>query len=118
MACATRSNDRAGMNRRLFGHGDYGRAVMGTRPWEEINDPVSGATYDDIVIMHGHSTGMYFAQRDKINVLTLPSGSFSVSSIFEMTDITTLNSTLVSPEPKDNSGFSRTASKDLFVYTA
>ena len=91
MAFATLSNDRTGMNRRLFGHPDYGRAVTGTIPWEEINDPVSGATYEDIVIMHGHSTGMYFAQRDKINVLTLPSGSFSVSSIFEMTDITTLS---------------------------
>ena len=90
---ATLSNDRAGMNRRLFGHGDYGRAVMGTTVWEEINDPVSGATYDDIVIMHGHSTGMYFAQRDSISVLNITGGGsgLTVAPIFNITDITSLS---------------------------
>ena len=94
LAFATLSNDRTGMNRRLYGHADYGRAVTGTLVWEEINDPASGATYDDVVIMHGHSTGMYFAQRDKISVITHSSGSLSISSIFEMSDITSLSSAM------------------------
>ena len=92
MTFATLSNDRTGMNRRLFGHGDYGRAVMGSMVWEEINDPTTGATYDDIVIMHGHSSGMYFAQRDKINVLTFASGSFNISDIFQVSYISSLSS--------------------------
>ena len=37
---------------------------------------------------------MYFAQRDKISVITHSSGSLSISSIFEMSDITSLSSAM------------------------
>ena len=91
-AYGTLSNDSSGMNRRLYGHSDFGQAVGGSVVWEEINDPSSGDTYDDVVILHGHASGMYFAQRDRINVITSSGSGFSISGIFEMTDIASLSS--------------------------
>ena len=84
---ATLSNEQTGINRKLFSHSDFGRAVGGSAVWEEVIDPVTSSQIDDVVILHGYGSGMYFAQRDSISVITGVGTSLNVSSIFEMTDI-------------------------------
>ena len=39
---ATLSNEQTGMNRKLFSHSDFGRAVGGSAVWEEVIDPGAG----------------------------------------------------------------------------
>ena len=84
---ATLSNEQTGMNRKLFSHSDFGRAVGGSAVWEEVIDPVTSSQIDDVVILHGYGSGMYFAQRDSISVITGVGTSLNVTPIFEMTDI-------------------------------
>ena len=92
---ATLSNEQTFMNRRLYSHSDYGRAVGGSAVWQEVNDPVTGAQIDDVVILHGYSYGMYFAQRattsvGSISVINGISSSMVISTVFQMSDISAL----------------------------
>ena len=95
---ATLSNEQTGMNRKLFSHSDFGRAVGGSAVWEEVIDPVTSSQIDDVVILHGYGSGMYFAQRgdpavgtvDSISVITGVGTSLNVTPIFLMSDIAAL----------------------------
>lgn len=89
---ATLSNEQTGMNRKLFSHSDFGRAVGGSAVWEAVVDPVTSSQIDDVVILHGYGSGMYLAQRDSISVITGVGTSLNVSPIFRMSDIVSLTS--------------------------
>ena len=69
------------MNRKLFSHSDFGRAVGGSAVWEEVIDPVTSSQIDDVVILHGYGSGMYFA-RETLSVSLLASAPVLTSPPF------------------------------------
>ena len=76
---ATLSNDVTGMYKRLYGHVNYGKAVGRTDFWEPITYS-DGSDINDVVMLHGHSSGMYFAQPERVQVIT--GGGATITTVF------------------------------------
>ena len=81
---ATLSNDVGGMYKRLYGHVNYGKAVGRTDFWEPITYS-DGSDIDDVVMLHGHSSGMYFAQPERVQVIT--GGGATITTVFNTSGV-------------------------------
>ena len=77
---ATLSNDATFVERQLYGHTNYGIAVGTADFWQSVTYP-DGSDITDVVMLHGHSSGMYFAQPDSVQVIT--SGGATITTVFK-----------------------------------
>lgn len=77
---ATLSNDATFVERQLYGHTNYGIAAGTADFWQSVTYP-DGSDITDVVMLHGHSSGMYFAQPDSVQVIT--SGGATITTVFK-----------------------------------